>query len=159
MVREVSRDDVWAALATVRDPELPVLSILELGIVDRVEIEARKCTVEYTPTMTSCPATSVIARNIADAVSALGLEPNLVRRYAPPWGSSRLTESARQKLRGVGVSVAAAGDAAAGEAPHATCTACGSTDVKLDNPFGGKCCRSLMSCNRCLEHFQHFRLA
>ena len=159
MVREVSVDEVWATLAEIRDPELPVLSILELGIVDRVEIEQRTCTVEYTPTMTSCPATSLIARDISDAVAALGFEPRLVRRYSPPWTSARLTDSARKKLRDVGISVASKCDAGDGAAPAARCPACGSSDSRLDTPFGGKCCRSLMSCNRCFEHFQHFRLA
>lgn len=157
MIRE---EAVWQALDEVKDPEIPVVSVVEMGIVRDVVVEGEAVQVTMTPTFSGCPALAVIEREIKVAVRALGAEPVTVETVLfPPWSSEWISAEARQKLEKFGVAPPLRHD---GNLPitfyePVPCPRCGSTNTVVKNTFGSALCRAIYYCNECAEPFEQFK--
>jgi ring-1,2-phenylacetyl-CoA epoxidase subunit PaaD len=144
-----SPDDatVRAALAEVMDPELPMVSIVDLGMVGAVAVQRDAIRVEILPTFIGCPALDLIRAAVVDRLGALGRPVEVVTTFAPPWSSDRITAAGRAALAAAGIAPpAAAGDV--------RCPLCGSGRVVVDNVFGPTQCRSLYYCRECRQPFE-----
>ena len=139
--------DVRAALAEVPDPELPVLSVVDLGIVHCVEVDAAGIRVEILPTFVGCPALDVIRASIAERLGAFGLPVVVDTTFEVPWTSDRISASGRQALAAVGI-------APPSEPADVRCPFCASERVVMDSAFGPTQCRSLFYCRACRQPFE-----
>jgi ring-1,2-phenylacetyl-CoA epoxidase subunit PaaD len=158
----VTEERVWAALADVADPEIPVVSVVDLGVVRDVEVADGRVRVEFTPTFLGCPALEVMREQIAAAVRALGAEPEVVVVTDGSWSTDRITPAGREKLRAAGFAPPAPREAAAPtlvqlERGPFRCPYCGSTETRLDNIFGPTPCRSIRYCASCRQPFEQFK--
>lgn len=162
----LTKDAVIAALDDVKDPEIPVVSVVELGIVQSVEVSPDAVTVSITPTWSGCPALELMRAEIAERVRELGarhVEVPLV--LTPPWSSDRIAPEARERMRAIGLAPPPAAPFRADEAltlsplePEAvTCPFCGAEDTVVENPFGPTICRTLHYCNACQQPFESFK--
>jgi ring-1,2-phenylacetyl-CoA epoxidase subunit PaaD len=156
----------WRALEAVPDPEVPVVSVVELGIVRELHADAEGTRVVLTPTYSGCPATEVIAASVREALEAAGLGPvTLEQRLSPAWTSDWLGEGAREKLRAYGIAppgpVAAATEQPLRFLPRAAapvaCPRCASADTERLSAFGATACKALYRCRACREPFEHFK--
>lgn len=160
---------IWRALGSVVDPELPFVSVVELGIVRAVERCADGWEVAITPTYSGCPATRVIEADIVAALRAAGHDRvRVVTRLAPPWTTDAIAPEARRRLREGGIappapstSAATIGirvqpDRGAASAPVA-CPRCGSTRTLEVSRFGSTACKAQYRCTDCLEPFDYFK--
>jgi len=146
----VSVEQVYEWLGEVPDPEIPVLSILDLGIVRDVSVED-KVTVTLTPTYSGCPATEVIEQSVLRALKGHGLDDVAVKRVlAPPWTTDWITESGRDKLRQYGI-------APPSRRREIACPQCESLQTELVSEFGSTACKSSWRCKDCLEPFEYFK--
>lgn len=139
---------VRAALAEVPDPELPVASIVELGMVHRVEVRRDAIRVELLPTFVGCPALDAIRSGVRDRLAAFGRPVDVAFTFAVPWTSDRISPAGLDRLRSAGI----AAPTPPGVAP--ACPWCGSDDVTLDNLFGPTQCRSVHFCRACRQPFE-----
>lgn len=147
----------WAALATVTDPEIPVLNVIDLGIIAAVTEHERGLTVQVTPTFAACPATAMICENIREAVrAACGAEVTVQIVFDPPWTSQRISEAGRAKLLAFGLAPPRAASTGAG-LDHTPCPYCRSANTALESPFGPTLCRSIHYCHDCRQSFEHFK--
>lgn len=163
----VSRTErAWATLAEVPDPEVPALSVRDLGIVRDVVDHGDALEIVLTPTYSGCPATEVIERSVLDAVDAAGLGPARVRlQRAPAWTTDWISEDGRRKLRDYGIAppgpVAADGAApvriVGRRADAVACPRCGSPRTERLSAFGSTACKALYRCLACREPFEHFK--
>jgi ring-1,2-phenylacetyl-CoA epoxidase subunit PaaD len=157
----VTAEKVWDALAGIPDPEIPVISLVELGVVRDVEVEDGRVRVEFTPTFLGCPAQEVMRDRMADAVRALGAEPEIDVVLDDSWSTDRITPEGRRKLEESGF--APPHPRAAGptlvqlDAQAFRCPYCSSTDTKLENLFGPTPCRSIRYCQACWQPFEQFK--
>jgi len=152
-------------LDEVKDPEVPVLSVVELGIVRDVRVDERGVTVVVTPTYSGCPAMRVIEDDIRSALVAHGIAPVHVETvYAPAWSSDWLSESAKRKLEAYGI--APPGPAGADTLVSLTrrrgsdsprCPYCGSLDTTVRSEFGSTACKAICFCNKCQQPFEQFK--
>jgi ring-1,2-phenylacetyl-CoA epoxidase subunit PaaD len=156
-------DDARAAAAAVLDPELPVLSIADLGILRDVAMsDDGSVVVTITPTYSGCPAMDVIRRDVEDAVRAAGFDRVEVRTVlSPAWTTDWLTESGRRALQDYGIAPPASRRTAS-SGPVALslsvrCPQCGSPDTRESSRFGSTACKSLWVCNACREPFDHMK--
>jgi ring-1,2-phenylacetyl-CoA epoxidase subunit PaaD len=164
-VNVLTLEAVWEALAEVPDPEIPVVSVVDLGLVHTVELDGELLRVELLPTFVGCPALELIRRSVADRLAGLVPRVEVEMTFAVPWTSDRITPDGRRKLRQSGF--APPGPAGAGDArplfatiamrPTATCPWCGSADTALENLFGPTLCRTMFWCNRCRQPFEQFK--
>jgi ring-1,2-phenylacetyl-CoA epoxidase subunit PaaD len=155
--------DVWAALAEIPDPEIPVISLVDLGVVRDVRVDGERVEVDFTPTFLGCPALEVMQTAMAEAVRALGGEPAVRVVTEDGWTSDRITAEGREKLRAAGFAPPAPRPAGAAvqlvqlrRGVH-RCPYCNSTDTRLDNLFGPTPCRSIRYCNACRQPFEQFK--
>ncbi|WP_345784870.1 1,2-phenylacetyl-CoA epoxidase subunit PaaD [Roseisolibacter agri] len=165
----LTADAVWAALHEVPDPEVPVVSVVELGIVRDVRIDGDALTVVITPTYSGCPAMREIERDVLAALRACGwASARVVTTYSPAWTTDWMSDATREKLRAYGIAPPGAGRAAAGEtlvtlrrrgtAPERVpCPFCGSHDTALRSAFGSTACKALHFCNACRQPFEEFK--
>jgi ring-1,2-phenylacetyl-CoA epoxidase subunit PaaD len=157
----------WEVLEAIPDPEIPVVSIRELGILR--EINARgdgRLEVVITPTYSGCPAMGQIEDDVRAALTAHGIAANVVSRLAPPWTTDWMGEAAKEKLRAYGIAPpqhAAHGQAVRFATRRASvdtpvpCPRCGSADTTETSHFGSTSCKSLHKCLSCLEPFDYFK--
>ena len=159
----------WGVLEGVLDPEVPALSLPDLGIVR--EVHARPdgeggLEVVLTPTYNGCPATEVIERSVIDALDAAGLGPTRVSmRRAPAWTTDWISDAGRRKLRDYGIAPPGPVDASQGapirilrrSSAPVPCPRCGSADTEQLSAFGSTACKSLYRCRACREPFEHFK--
>ena len=155
-------DEVWDALAEIPDPEIPVISIVDLGVVKDVRVEGDRVEVDFTPTFMGCPALDAIRAQMEDAIRALGAEPNVNVILDDSWSTDRISPEGREKLRAAGFAPPAPRSAGPPtlvrlECGTFRCPWCGSTDTKLENVFGPTPCRSLRDCNACRQPFEQFK--
>jgi ring-1,2-phenylacetyl-CoA epoxidase subunit PaaD len=146
-------EQVWHLLQSVADPEIPVLSVVDLGIVRYVRTEGRRLHVGITPTYSGCPATEVIRQAIRETLDRADLgDVSVDTVLSPPWTSEWLSEEGRRKLRAFGIDPPA-------ERPgrRATCPRCGSHDVECISEFGSTPCKAHYRCGECLEPFDVFK--
>ncbi len=154
------RDRAEAAVASVPDPELPFLTIAELGIVREVAVRDGRVEVAITPTYTGCPATAVIAADVAAALARAGVADARVRTVlAPAWTTDWLSETARAKLAAAGIAPPnpAARSHALFDAAPIACPRCGSERTERLSPFGSTPCKALHRCLACREPFEAFK--
>lgn len=152
----------WAVLATVLDPEVPALSVCDLGIVRDVIADDAGLQVVLTPTYSGCPATEVIAHDVLAAIAAAGLGPARVTlRRAPAWTTDWITDEGRRKLLAWGVAppgpVPADGAAPLHFVARPACPRCGSRNTERLSAFGSTACKALHRCLSCREPFEHFK--
>jgi ring-1,2-phenylacetyl-CoA epoxidase subunit PaaD len=152
----------WAALALVPDPEVPALSVCDLGIVREVHADEAGTQVVLTPTYSGCPATEVIAASVREALLGAGLGPvTVTQRLAPAWTTDWMSEAGRRKLRAYGIAppeACASGSQAIRIRPRQlACPRCGSTDTERLSAFGSTACKALHRCLSCREPFEHFK--
>lgn len=155
-------EQVLAILENVSDPEIPVLSVIDLGIVRDVLIQDDTIEVVITPTYTGCPAMSVIATNIKFELLAHGFEKVKVTEIlSPAWTTDWITESGKQKLKEYGIAPPSAkariGKLLFEDAPAVACPQCNSENTELLSEFGSTACKSLFRCKDCLEPFDYFK--
>ena len=153
---------VWEALAEVPDPEIPVISIVDLGVVRGVEVEDGKVRVEFTPTFLGCPALEVMRSQMAAVIAELGAEPEVEVIMDDSWSTDRITPTGREKLRAAGFAPPAPraeGEPTLVQLQRAVfrCPYCNSTDTRLENIFGPTPCRSLRYCESCKQPFEQFK--
>ena len=151
----------WKVLDGVLDPEVPALSLVDLGIVREVNDAPSGLEIVLTPTYSGCPATEVIEKSVIDALEAEGLGPVTVKqRLAPAWTTDWISQEGRRKLREYGI----APPGAAGEghtirirARHVACPRCASSDTERLSAFGSTACKALYRCLACREPFEYFK--
>lgn len=164
MSRAALEDAVWRALAGVPDPEIPAVSVVDMGMIERVSVSPDGVAeVVVLPTFTGCPALPVIKRSVAEAVSSVpGVSQTRVETsFDPPWTSDRITQEGRAKLRGFGLSPPEEREPVLihdiGLPVGARCPFCGSTDTRAENAFGPTPCRALYYCDSCRNPFETFK--
>lgn len=164
MVIESREAAAWAALAEVPDPEIPAVSVVDLGVIRSVRFEGSTLHVELLPTFVGCPAMEMMQAAIAERLRPLADEVRVELSFAEPWRSDRITAEGRDRLRRSGFAPPPigppAGDGSLEELavlPVATCPYCGSRNTTLENPFGPTLCRAIYHCADCRQPFEQFK--
>ena len=151
----------WDVLAQVMDPEVPVVSVVDLGIVRDLDWRAGHLHLVVTPTYSGCPATEVIEGDIRQALEQAGFPaPDLERRLTPAWSTDWISELGRERLRLYGIAPpqgSASKRSLLGETPQECCPQCGSSHTELLSQFGSTACKALYRCRECLEPFDYFK--
>lgn len=153
-----SVEALWRALDGVKDPEIPTISLVEMGIIDEIRVEDGVAHIAMIPTFSGCPALDVMRDDVAEAVRSAGLEPD-VTVVRKPWSTDRMSESAREKMKKIGLAP-----------PHlhggnvewemfapVACPWCESVNTKVENGFGPTLCRAIYYCNACQQPFEKFK--
>jgi ring-1,2-phenylacetyl-CoA epoxidase subunit PaaD len=158
----VTEAQVWDALAQIPDPEIPVISLVDLGVIREVAVANGNVRVDFTPTFLGCPALEVMRDAMAERIRALGAEPEIQVRMDDSWSTDRITPEGRQKLRASGFAPPSPREAAPPtlvqlQSNVHRCPYCGSTDTRLENIFGPTPCRSLRYCAGCKQPFEQFK--
>lgn len=153
---------IWDILSLVEDPEIPVISVVDLGIIRDVREEEGKIVVDITPTYSGCPATQVIDEAVKEALRDAQIDPFETRTVlSPPWSTAMLSDAGRQKLKDYGIAPPADEStdklALMGEERQITCPNCGSVDTKMVSQFGSTPCKAHFKCNECYEPFDYFK--
>ncbi len=161
-VIKIEENLIWEILSTVHDPEIPVLNVVELGIVRKVNIEGERIEVVITPTYSGCPAMRTIEDDIETA-----LEEKFICNYSittilsPPWTTDWMTDVAREKLIIEGIAPPHKGsenkNLLMGKLREVQCPRCRSNSTKMISQFGSTACKSLYKCDLCLEAFDYFK--
>lgn len=155
----VTEQAVWAALGEVVDPEIPVVSLVAMGIVRDVKLDGNRVTVTITPTFSGCPALEVMEEDIRARLAQMGLDAAVERNLDPPWTSDWINEEARAKLKAIGLAppqVHGGDFIAVLDAPIA-CPYCDSFNTTMKNSFGPTPCRMIYVCNNCRQPFEQFK--
>ncbi|MFQ5502184.1 MAG: 1,2-phenylacetyl-CoA epoxidase subunit PaaD [Phycisphaerae bacterium] len=152
---------VWQALESVKDPEIPVISLVELGMIPDVSVTSDRVTVRMLPTFAGCPALEVMRNDIHRALEAAGFpDPRVEVVFDPPWTTDRVTPEGLKKLKEFGLAPprrhrgAGATDASL---EQVTCPHCNSKNTTLESMFGPTLCRSIHYCNDCRQSFEQFK--
>jgi ring-1,2-phenylacetyl-CoA epoxidase subunit PaaD len=158
----VTAEQVWEALGEIPDPEIPVISLVDLGVIKHVSVEGGRVRIDFTPTFMGCPALEAMERAMQERIEQLGGEAEVRVVLDDSWSTDRITPAGRAKLREAGFAPPVPRSAGAvtlvqlQSGPH-RCPWCGSTDTRLDNIFGPTPCRSLRYCNLCRQPFEQFK--
>jgi ring-1,2-phenylacetyl-CoA epoxidase subunit PaaD len=158
----VTEAEIWAALAEIPDPEIPVVSVVDLGVVRAIEIEHGRVRVEFTPTFLGCPALETMREQMASRIAELGEVPEVEVVLDDSWSTDRITPEGREKLRAAGFAPPAPRAAGSPQLVQLQsngfrCPYCGSRDTTLENIFGPTPCRSLRYCRSCRQPFEQFK--
>ena len=158
----VTVDQVWAALAEIPDPEIPVISLVDLGVIKDVEVEDGTVHIDFTPTFMGCPALEPMQRAMEQKVEELGARADVRVLLDDSWSSDRITAAGREKLRAAGFAPPAPRPAGKLDLVQLRkgvfrCPYCGSTETRLDNLFGPTPCRSIRYCESCRQPFEQFK--
>jgi ring-1,2-phenylacetyl-CoA epoxidase subunit PaaD len=158
----VTEQAVWDALAEIPDPEIPTISLVDLGVVKHVAVENGSVRIEFTPTFLGCPAVEVMREEMAEKVRTLGAEPDVRVVLDDSWSTDKITAAGRAKLRASGFAPPAPREPTAPTLVELRsnvfrCPYCGSTDTRLENIFGPTPCRSLRYCEDCRQPFEQFK--
>ncbi len=149
----ITAEQVWGRLKNIADPEIPVLSIVDLGIVRDVRWRDEELVVTVTPTYCCCPAMDAIVTDIRDSLRRHGIDRvEIETRLSPAWTTDWLTEEAKERLRDYGIAPPQRLVSLAVPCPH-----CGSTNTELVSRFGSTPCKALYKCRECLEPFDAFK--
>lgn len=147
-------------LEDVADPEIPVLSVIDLGVVRDVRVSPARVEVFVAPTYSACPAMEVIEQAIFERLAEEGVRARVHRVLSPPWTTDWISEEGRQKLHAYGIAPPERGagrHALAGSRPPVACPRCASTDTRRVSEFGSTPCKASFKCRNCLEPFEHFK--
>jgi len=161
---------LWECLSTVSDPEIPAVSVVDLGIVRSLTWQDDEtCKVIITPTYSGCPATQVIAESIEQALQSLGVEKiSIQTQLSPAWTTDWMSAAGREKLKAFGIAPPAhciSSELSSIDIsglsnrilPDIECPQCGSSHTRLLSQFGSTACKALYRCNDCLEPFDYFK--
>ena len=152
MIDMVDEAAVREALANVPDPEIPVVSVVDLGMVEAVDVRPERIRVELLPTFVGCPALDQIRDAVVDGLRPLGRDVEVEFGFRVPWSSDRITAAGREQLRRSGFAPPV------NDPSQTTCPWCGSGNVAMDNLFGPTQCRSLYYCRACRQPFEAFKV-
>ena len=144
-------------LSGVMDPEIPVLSVLDLGVVRRVEARGLQIEVDVSPTYTACPANAVIERRIRAALEDAGYSVRIRQVLAPPWTTDWISEKGREQLREAGIAPPGMRGEQSDDPARPACPACGAAKTERISQFGSTPCKALHRCLDCLEPFEYFK--
>ena len=158
----VTVDQVWAALEEIPDPEIPVISLVDLGVIRDVAVDGDRVHIDFTPTFLGCPALEVMRDAMVDKIRELGAEPNVQVVLDDSWSTDKITAAGREKLRASGFAPPAPRTAQPLQLVELQsngfrCPYCGSTETTLENLFGPTPCRSVRYCNACRQPFEQFK--
>jgi ring-1,2-phenylacetyl-CoA epoxidase subunit PaaD len=156
----VAEAQVWEALDEIPDPEIPVVSLVDLGVIRSVDVREGRVRIEFTPTFLGCPALEFMQRAIEEKVP--GAEVEVIQDDS--WSTDKITAAGREKLRAAGFAPPAPRPLAADasslvqlQSQVHKCPYCGSTETRLENIFGPTPCRSLRYCESCRQPFEQFK--
>ena len=160
-----SKETLLNILSTVKDPEIPVLSVIDMGIIRDVRISPHgtvgwEVEVDITPTYSGCPAMKVIEDEVRAALIQAGCAAVKVRLvYSPAWTTDWMGEDAKERLRAYGIAPPKAGDGLVRISPRKalTCPYCGSTETEIRSEFGSTACKALYFCKGCVQPFEYFK--
>ena len=150
MTIPITADIVRTLLGTVHDPEIPTVSVVDLGLVHAISVTDERIAIELLPTFVACPALEVIRSTVADAIAPLGRPVDVAFTFAIPWTTSRLTAAGKAGLRAAGIAPPA-------EPSAVRCPFCDGSSVVMDSAFGPTLCRSLFYCRTCRQPFEAFK--
>lgn len=157
----LTEEAIWTLLNEVKDPEVPAVSVVELGIVRTVHWDGRTVSVDVTPTYSGCPATELIEELIAEALRAAGIrDPHIRRVLTPAWTTDWITPEGKEKLRAFGIAPpqgSASKRSLLGQEEVIVCPHCGSHHTERVSEFGSTACKALYRCKDCLEPFDYFK--
>jgi len=155
----IDTNAIWKILETVKDPEVPVLSVVDLGVIRAVALEEQLVTVTITPTYTGCPAMDMISMHIKMALNAAGYQTTIQTILSPAWTTDWITENGKQQLKAYGIAppVGKSFDQAYLEDIIVPCPQCNSTHTVLVSQFGSTACKALYKCEECKEPFDYFK--
>jgi len=158
----VTAEAVWEALEEIPDPEIPIISLVDLGVIRDVTVEGARVRVELTPTFLGCPALEAMKRALEEKVASLGGEPDVRVIQDDSWSTDRISAAGREKLREAGFAPPAPRAAGATtlvqlQSKAFRCPYCGSTETRLENIFGPTPCRSIRWCESCRQPFEQFK--
>jgi ring-1,2-phenylacetyl-CoA epoxidase subunit PaaD len=155
----VNTQEIWALLEHICDPEVPVLSIIDLGIVRDVDIKEGLCTITITPTYSGCPAMNVIKDEIILALSPI-IKTNVIKTLSPAWTTDWMSENGKKKLRDYGIAPPENEidiNILFSKSTIVPCPKCDSRETKLISQFGSTSCKAHYQCKYCLEPFDYFK--
>ncbi|RME18114.1 MAG: phenylacetate-CoA oxygenase subunit PaaJ [Bacteroidetes bacterium] len=156
----INKEQILSVLNTIPDPEIPVVSIVELGMVKDVLIQNNDIRVQIMPTYTACPATRQIQSDIEKKLKENNISAKVEIVYSPAWTTDRISPQALEKLNAYGIAPPqnriSLIELQSGEY-KITCPRCGSTDTVLVSPYGSTPCKALMKCHSCKETFDYFK--
>ena len=156
-------DAVWDALGQVLDPEIPAVSVVDMGMIEKVHVEGSTAHITFLPTFTGCPAVAIIEDDIKSGVKTVdGIENvQVTATFSPPWTSGRITEEGRTKLKDFGLAPPTGSGPVLitqiGLPTFAVCPFCGSKNTHNENAFGPTPCRALYYCDDCRNPFEQFK--
>ncbi|MFY7734117.1 MAG: 1,2-phenylacetyl-CoA epoxidase subunit PaaD [Bacteroidia bacterium] len=157
----ITEKEIWSALEIVKDPEIPTLSMVDMGIITKVEVRGESNVyVEMTPTFTGCPAIKMMENMVADRLKEIGIETiQVTTTFDKPWNSNKLTERGLMCLKKHGLAPPPKheGEITMELLEHSICPHCGSKNTDMKTPFGPTLCRSMHYCNDCLQAFEQFK--
>lgn len=158
----ISKDQIWLWLEEVSDPEIPVLTVTDLGVVRNVDTEGDLFIVSITPTYSGCPAMNEIEENILAVLKEKGVSSVKVKTVlSPAWTTDWMTESGKKKLEAYGIAAPRGSSADKsvlfGDPKQVDCPHCKSSDTQMVSQFGSTACKALYKCNTCLEPFDYFK--
>ena len=159
-IKIISGEDILIALQEVMDPEIPVLSVVELGIIGDIEVSNNLVTVKMIPTFTACPAIKMMQQQVRDKILSLGFEKvNVVIDHSIAWNSDRMSEAGKRKLEkfGLGTPLRHDGNFDLQDIEQSKCPHCGSTNTTMNSLFGSTLCRSMHFCFDCKQGFERFK--
>ncbi|WP_449407774.1 1,2-phenylacetyl-CoA epoxidase subunit PaaD [Microbacterium maritypicum] len=163
MVIRTATEEAWSIAASVPDPEVPVLTIEDLGVLRAVRVDGAAVHVDITPTYSGCPAMDTIRDDVVLALTAAGYSPvDVSLVLSPAWTTDWMSDAGKQKLERFGIAPPT-GRAAVGAGPirlalSVRCPQCGSLDTREVSRFGSTSCKALYECRACLEPFDHFKV-
>ena len=149
MVKEIFTESIWELLKTIPDPEIPAVSIVDLGIVRNVELDDDQFNITITPTYSGCPAFSFMKEEIIRHLETEGITNYQIdTALAPPWTTDWMSDEVKSKLKEAGI---------APPSQEVACPQCDSQNVQVISEFGSTACKSLYKCIECIEIFHHFK--
>jgi ring-1,2-phenylacetyl-CoA epoxidase subunit PaaD len=158
----VTAEQVWDAFGEIADPEIPVISLVELGVIRSVDVQSDRVRVEFTPTFLGCPALETMKLALEQKVAELGGKADVQVISDDSWSTDKITPAGREKLREAGFAPPAPREAGPPtllqlQTKAFRCPWCGSRETRLENIFGPTPCRSLRYCESCRQPFEQFK--
>lgn len=157
----ISTNDIYHWLEEVKDPEIPVLSLVDLGVITGVAIDGEKVSIEMTPTFVGCPALDMMKSDIREVLSNHGVKHvDIEVSFRKPWSSDSISEKGKAALKSFGLAPPPSAKTLFTDIDvleHVPCPRCSGTDTELKSPFGPTLCRSIHYCNNCREAFEQFK--
>ena len=156
----ITQKEIWIALEAVKDPEIPTISMVDMGIITKIEIIDDAVLVEMTPTFVGCPAIKMMEQMVHDRLIEVGIKNvSVTTNLEKPWNSNKITDRGLLCLKKHGLAPPPKhqGEITDELLENITCPFCGSKNVEMKSPFGPTLCRSLHYCNNCLQAFEQFK--